>query len=170
MIRQIPVTLPWSFENALGYFRSFRWVAFYWEPCGDEAIYDDGYCSTDCNWGGFLAFTKHPKLSYWLSGYDLGSSDGEAKHWLLCDLESRDIFVGERSEVHEYLMKEVQKYLPASPEDGLKAELTPEDMTEVLAKIRDEMQQIPAPSIAEITERMRRDQEAVKKMVKELGE
>ena len=39
MLRQIPVKLPWSFEDALGYPRGFRWVAFFWEPCGDEAMF-----------------------------------------------------------------------------------------------------------------------------------
>ncbi|MFH0801912.1 MAG: hypothetical protein V2A78_05935 [bacterium] len=170
MLWQIPVKLPWSFEDALGYPRGFRWVAFFWEPCGDEAIYDDGYCSTDCNWWGFLQFTRHPSVRPWLNSCDLGSSEDEATHWLLCDLESRDIFVGERAEVKEFLVNEVKKYVP---EERLPAEsrvkISPEEMAELLIKIREELQEVPAPSIAEIQEKMRRDKEAVEKLVAELA-
>jgi hypothetical protein len=42
-------------------------------------------------------------------------------------------------------------------------------MKELLAKIKEEMRQVPAPSMAEIQKKMRRDQEAVEKLVVELG-
>ena len=170
MIRQLPVKLPWAFEEALGYPRGVRWVAFYWEPCGDEAMFDDGYCSTDCNWWGFLAFVGHPSVRPWLAGYNLGSSDDEAIHWLLCDLESRDLYVGERVEVKAFLTDEVRKYSPAAAAAESRVEISPEDMKKVLTEIRDKMRQVPAPSMAKIEEKMRRDQEAVEKMVAELGD
>lgn len=167
MLKQIPVTLPRSFEEALGYPRGFRWVAFYWEPCGDEAMFDDGICSGDGNWWGFLQFVRHPSVVPWLSYCDLGSSDSEAKHWLLCDLESREVYVGERGEVRSFLVDEVKKYTLESGEiSTLDSTL---EIGELLAKVRDEMRQVPAPSMAEVEEKMRRDQEAVDKMVAELG-
>jgi len=169
VIRQIPVKLPWSFEDALGYPRGFRWVAFFWEPCGDEAMFDDGYCSADGNWWGFLQFTRHPSVKPWLAGYDLGSSEDEAVHWLLCDLESRDIFVGERTEVKAFLINEVRKYVPEGAPVESKVYIAPEEIGDLLTKIRDEMRQVPAPSMAEVEKKMRRDQEAVEKMVAELG-
>ena len=169
MIRQIPVKLPWSFEAALGYLRGFRWVAFFWEPYGDEAMFDDGYCLSDGNWEGFLQFTRHPCVKPWLVGCDLGSSEDEATHWLLCDLQGRDIFVGERAEVNAFLADEVKKYVPHVTEQVTPIDFSPEEMEELLTKIRDEMQQVPAPSMAAIQEKMRRDQEAVEKMVAELG-
>lgn len=169
MIRQIKVKLPWSFEDALGYPRGFRWVAFFWEPCGDEAMFDDGYCSADGNWWGFLQFTRHPSVKPRLADYNLGSSDDEATHWLLCDLESREVFVGEKAEVKAFLANEVKKYVPEGAPAESRVEISPEEMTELLEKIRTEMQQVPAPSMAEIVEKMRRDQEAVNKMVAELG-
>jgi len=170
MIRQIQIKLPWSFEEALGYPRGFRWVAFFWEPCGDEAMFDDGYCSTDCNWWGFYQFVYHPSVRPWLTGCDLGSSEDEATHWLLCDLEGRDVFVGERAEVKAFLINEVKKYVPAErlPAES-RVEISPEEMEELLTRIREEMKQVPAPSIAEIQERMRRDKESVEKMVAELA-
>ena len=169
MIRQIPVKLPQSFEDALNYPRGFRWVAFFWEPCGDEAMFDDGYCSAEGNWWGFLAFIRHPSVKPWLAGCDLGTSEDEATHWLLCDLESRDVFVGERAEVKAFLVNEVKKYVPEGVPAESSVEISPEGMAELLTKIREGLQQVPAPSMAEIKEKMRRDQEAIKKMVAELG-
>jgi hypothetical protein len=170
MIRQIPVELPFSFEDALGYPKGFKWVAFFWEPCGDEAVYDDGYCSADGNWKGFQRFVEHPKVQPWLAGCNLGSSEDEATHWLLCDLETRTVFVGERAEVKAFLLNELRKSMP---EDKLPAEsrveLSHEEIEELLAKIREKMQEVPAPSTAEIEEKMRRDREAVAKLVAELG-
>ena len=170
MIRQIPVKLPESFEEALGYQGDLRWTAFYWEPCGDEAMFDDGYCSTDGNWYGFLQFVGHPSVKPWLVGCDLGSSDGEAIHWLLCDLESRDVFVGERAEVKAFLANEVKKYVPEGAPAESRVQISPEEMKELLVKMTEELRQVPVPSMAEIQEKMRRDQEAVEKMVAELGE
>lgn len=169
MLRQIPVTLPWSFTDALGYPRGFRWVAFFWEPCGDEAMYNDGYCSATGNYDGFLQFTRHPSVAAWLTDYDLGSSEDEATHWLLCDLESRDVFVGERAEVKAFLANEVKKYLPEGFLMESKLQISPEGMAELLTAVRKGLQQVPAPSMEEIQEKMRRDQEAVEKMVAELG-
>jgi len=171
MLKQIPVKLPWSFEDALGYPRAFRWVAFFWEPCGDEAIFDDGYCSTDGNPWGFLQFILHPNVKPLLSDCHLGSSDSEATHWLLCDLESRDVFVGEKAEVKAFLVNEVKKYVPEGrlPVNS-RVEISPEEMDELLTKIREQMQQVPTPSVAEIQEKIRRDKEAVEKLVAELGE
>ncbi len=169
MIRQIPIKLPWSFEKALGYPGGFRWVAFFWEPCGDEAMFDDGYCSTDGNWWGFLQFIRHPSVKPWLAGCDLGSSEDEATHWLLCDLESRDVFVGEREEVKAFLVNEVKKYVPEGAPANSRVEISPEKMKELLAKMTEELRQVPAPSMADVEEKMKRDQEAVEKMVAELG-
>lgn len=169
MIRQIPVKLPKSFEEALGYPGQLKWCAFYWEPSGDEAMFDDGVCSGDGNWWGFLKFVQHPAVKPWLSDYDLGSSDGEASHWLLCDLESREVYIGEKALVRSFLSDEARKALPKPPA----GEISPDEIKEMHANIatafREVMKRLPTPSMAEIEEKMRRDQEAVEKMVAELG-
>jgi len=168
-MRQIPIKIPRSFEDALGYPRGFRWVAFFWEPCGDEAMFDDGYCSADGNWEGFLKFVRHKKVAPWLEDYNLGSSEDEAAHWLLCDLESRDVFVGEKAEVRAFLACEVRKYLPEGPPAESRVMLSGGDMEHMMNMMREELRQVPAPSMAEVEEKIRRDQEAVEKMVAELG-
>lgn len=169
MIRQIPVNLPRSFEEALGYPGGLKWAAFYWEPCGDEAMYDDGICSGDGNWWGFLQFVGHPSVWPWLSDCDLGSSDSEATHWLLCNLESREVYIGERELVRSFLSDEAKKVLPKSPAWESSPDEIKELHADVFTALREAMKRLPTPSMAEIEEKMRRDQEAVEKMVGELG-
>lgn len=168
MIRQIPLKLPESFEAALGYKGGLRWVAFYWEPCGDEAMFDDGVCSGDGNWWGFLQFVGHPSVKLWLSDCDLGSSDSEASHLLLCDLESREVYVGEKGDVRTFLSIEVRKVLPKSPAWEISPAELKELNADILTAFREELKRLPTPSMAEIEEKMRRDQEAVEKMVQEI--
>ena len=167
MIRQIPVKLPKSFEEAMGYQGGLRWVAFYWEPCGDEAVYDDGFYSEDGNWCGFINFADHPSMAPWLSPYDLGSSDGEAKHWLLCDLENREVYVGEKEEVRAFLTAEAKRRQPK--EINLEMDDAYKRFREAILRAEEHLKQLPTPSIQEVEEKMRREQEAVEKMVGELG-
>jgi len=169
MIRELPVKLPQSFKDALGYPGHLKWVAFYWEPCGDEAMYDDGYISGDGNWWGFLSFVKHSSVAPWLADYNLGSSDSEAKHWLLCNLESREVYVGECKEVREFLVEEVKNSMPTSGLPEGQVGISPEGIKDLLVNIREAIKELPVPSMAEVEEKMRRDQEMVEKMVAELN-
>jgi len=168
-MQPIPVKLPESFEAALGYQGELRWVAFYWEPCGDEAMYDDGFCSGDGNWFGFLKFVEHPRVSPWLSDYELGSSDFEAKHWLLCDLESREVYVGEKEEVKSFLKTETEKVLPNPSKIECSDEELKKAHVEIYEKLMAEIRSMPLPSMEEVERHMREEQEATERMVLELG-
>lgn len=64
-------------------------MAFYWSPMGDEARYDDGLRSDDADGAAYLAFVEHPTVEPQLRPFDLGSSEGEAQHWLVLDREDR---------------------------------------------------------------------------------
>lgn len=163
-MRQIPIKLPLAFEEALGYSRGLKWAAFYWEPCGDEAMFYDGLCSADCNWAGFLAFVRHPKVKPWLADYDFGSSDTEAKHWLLCDLETRELFAGMKAEVGKHIDEQILARLPEGTLADEQINLSAEDIKEIIAK----MKEVPAPSMEAVMEKMRRDDEAIKNMVAQL--
>ena len=101
----IPRPPPQIFEKALGYRGENRWVAFYWEPCGDELMWDDGIASADGQWPAWLIFIYHPPIVPILHQYNLGSSDEEARHWLLLDREERVFYIGDRKIVHEFLVK-----------------------------------------------------------------
>jgi len=95
--------------------------------------------------------------------------DSEAKHWLLCDLESREVYVGERELVRSFLNEEAKKLLPEIPVVELSVEQLKEHYAKTFGAICEELKRLPTPSIQEIEEKMRRDQEAVENMVKELG-
>jgi hypothetical protein len=85
----LPVPVPPMLEQALDYPGQARLVAFFWTPSSDEAMYDDGKCSGVGDWMAYLAFVKHPLVEPYLRPFDLGSSEDEARHWLVLDREAR---------------------------------------------------------------------------------
>jgi hypothetical protein len=161
---QLPIKLPTTFEEALGYpykdKDKARWVAFYWEPCGDECEYNDGLRSGTGNPWGFLAFVRHHKVSPWLAGYDLGSSDEPAKHWLLCDLKDRAVFVGGKAEVSSNLAVIVRDSTPST----VLTDFSPEEFKQALEDVIKTFKEIPPPSMKEVQEAMVREQESIEKM------
>jgi hypothetical protein len=88
----LSVPVPPMLEEALGYTGTARLVAFYWTPMGDEAMYDDGVQSGDGEWPAWLSFVQHPKVEPQLGPYDLGSSESEARHWLVLDRTARALY------------------------------------------------------------------------------
>lgn len=79
-------------EQALGYFGSARLVAFYWEPVGDKAVFDDGVVSADAERNAYLGLLEHPTVAAQVRACDLGNSEDEAPHWLLLDREARVLY------------------------------------------------------------------------------
>src|SRR5262245_28588093 len=126
-------------EEALGYTRQARWVAFYWEPCGDELIYSDGTVSADGSWYAWLTFVHHRRIAPALTPYHFGSSEEEAVHWLLLDRETRTLCVGTRATVSHFLR---QSTFPKVTSEVLRGLLeatgtrtrTPHDLQAVLAR------------------------------------
>jgi hypothetical protein len=117
--------LPRNWERAFGYDGEARYVAFYWTPVGDEAMYDDGRVSGDSNWRLFLTLRhQHPELD---PCYNVGDSDVEADHWLLLNRETRDLAVLPRAVAHA---RPRQQWPTTDPSDmslsgrSLDAELT----------------------------------------------
>jgi len=121
--RLIPLSapVPPNLEQALGYSGEARYVAFYWEPCGDELMYDDGQFRADGTWQAYLAYLDHPAvapfifLPCWkcrgvgttnqlenqpcdfcdgagILPLNLGSSDEEATFWLILDRHDRKLY------------------------------------------------------------------------------
>jgi hypothetical protein len=96
MIVKAPFSLPPGFLAAFGYSGGRRLVGLFWEPCGDEACYDDGVsyaCGCSDNWL-YLRFIRQPQVGEWLGcqGINLGSSDEAAKHWLVADALTGDLY------------------------------------------------------------------------------
>lgn len=106
MILKASFNLPPGFLPAFGYRRGRRFVALYWEPSGDEACYDDGIssaCGCCDNWL-FLDFVRLPDIRKWLdeNGVCLGSSDEQARHWMVVDSQAGAVYtapVGEASRI-----------------------------------------------------------------------
>ncbi len=92
--------------TAIGYKGDARFVSFHWTPAGDEAYYSDGRISATGNWQAYLAYIRHPSVSPDLKGYDLGSSDSEAKHALILDQKQQALFVAPVREAEKFLSEQ----------------------------------------------------------------
>jgi hypothetical protein len=97
---------PFRLED--GWLRRFgspgerRFVGLYWEPCGDEACYDDGVsyaCGMCDNWL-YLDFIHQQHVLRWLEdhGLHLGNSDEPARHWLVADALTRELYAAHTRE------------------------------------------------------------------------
>ena len=102
----LPVPVPPMLEQALDYCGKARLVAFYWSPLGDEAMYDDGLRSGVVDWNAYLAFVQHPLVEPHLFPFDLGSSEEEARHWLVLDREARTLSVLPAEEAVDLLQQQ----------------------------------------------------------------
>jgi hypothetical protein len=98
--------VPPMLAKAIGYTGEARYVAFNWTPFGDEAEYFDGRRSATGNWQAFLAYIQHPAVSPALEGYDLGSSDSEAKHCLILDREKVELMIAPVMEARVFLTEQ----------------------------------------------------------------
>ncbi len=88
----VPIPPARLLERALGYGGEAEWLAIWWEPAGDEARWSDGRRSADAEWPAYLLYTRHPRVAPALWPYDLGSSDGEARHKLLLHRPTRQLY------------------------------------------------------------------------------
>lgn len=102
MLQKAPFRLPPRFLTAFGYAGSRRFIALYWEPGGDEACYDDGesFACGMCDNGLYLGFVYQPHVGTWLNenGIHLGDSEREARHWLVTDAQTGDLYAAPRRE------------------------------------------------------------------------
>ena len=151
----LPVPVPWELESALGYPLGRRYLAVWWEPAGDGAVWDDGVVSTDAEWEAFLAYVQHPVVAPALAPYNLGSSDTPAVHRLLLDLEERRAYIGPAGAVARFLRADV----PLSP-------VSPEEVVGLLARLRSASG--PSLSPRAVQERMARRRQALERLVRAL--
>jgi hypothetical protein len=102
MLLKAPFRLPPRFMADFGYTGRRRFVALFWEPCGDEACYDDGesFACGLCDNGLFLGFIYQRPVAGWLdeNGVHLGDSEREARHWLVSDTQTGDLYAAPRGE------------------------------------------------------------------------
>ncbi len=139
--RLIPLDapVPPNMEKALGYERDARYVAFYWTPAGDQAMYDDGEISGTGEWPAWLDFTQHPLVDPHLQRYDFGSSDFEADDYLLLDRQERKAYVAPVHVARDFLAAQH----PPRPRVNLTA--TPDALRSALAQtLQVDMAQVEA--------------------------
>lgn len=102
----IPVPPGPLLEQALGYTGQARFFAAWWEPCGDEAMVSDGCTTATGEWQGFLAYVQHPIIRPALYRVDLGSSETEAKAWLVIDRQERKAWIAKPQDARKFLAQQ----------------------------------------------------------------
>jgi hypothetical protein len=78
-----PFALPADFLRRLGYDHGRRLVGVYWQPAGDEAVFDDGVISlTGADPWTYLELVRRPPVADWLAEHDIsfGGCDEPATH------------------------------------------------------------------------------------------
>lgn len=153
----IPVPPSPVLEHAVGYQyeRNARYLALWWEPCGDEAMVSDGNISFTGHWPGYLAFVQHPKVHPYLTAYNLGSSEDPAEHRLVIDLLNRQAYVMSAGDAEQLLAGEWQH--PRI--DGSPRAVTMEDLEAMLSGFIEQTRE--TSSMEEISRQMEEDHQAV---------
>lgn len=136
----LPLAVPPMLETAFEYNGAKRWVAFYWEPAGDELAWEDGQRGvTGANWSAYLAFTQHRAVWPTLAPFNFGSSEESAEHWLVLDCQERKLYAAPKRSARAFLAQQATP-LPADlPWEALLNQLlpttpTPEELTQALAE------------------------------------
>lgn len=105
-----PFQLSPEFLIAFGYRGERRYVGLFWEPCGDEACYDDGQshaCGLCDNWL-YLDFIRQPDVKTWFQQNDihLGNSEEAARMWLVVDANTGEVFAIPCQEARVILLRQ----------------------------------------------------------------
>jgi hypothetical protein len=95
--------IPPLLAKVLGYKGNARYVSFNRTPLGDEVEFSDGRESGTGNWQAFLAYIQHPAVSPFHEGFDLGSSESEAKHVLILDRAQQQLYIAPVREAENFL-------------------------------------------------------------------
>jgi hypothetical protein len=94
LMRLLLPAIPDVFERALGYSGDARYLLVYWEPAGDELMWDDGQRATCGEWQSYLLFIHHPRIAPALHTYTFGGSDAPARDGLVLDRQERVLYAG----------------------------------------------------------------------------
>jgi hypothetical protein len=118
-----------------------RWLAIYWMMAGDEAYVTDGRVGHDGSPWGYLAFVRHPTVALHLArlqarGFDFGSSDSQATHYLVVDRAGRRLYAAPRYDAERWLLRQ-WGVDPDAKQEPLK--LTPEELQAACDKFAEEM-------------------------------
>jgi hypothetical protein len=152
----IPVPPAPLLEQAVGYQQgeAARYLALWWEPCGDEVIVSDGYISFTGHWPGYLAYVQHRHIYPHLIGFNLGSSECEADCQLVIDRLDRTAYILPSEQAIRLLASQWEgANQPAIPQV-----LSLDDLEAVIQRIVEQWQ---TPSNQDVITRMSEDRTAV---------
>ncbi len=152
----IPVPPASILERAVGYQnqKNARYLALWWEPCGDEVMVSDGMVSFTGHWPGYLAYVQHPLVAPVLANYNLGSSEDFATHRLMINLDTRQAYVALAAKADRILSLQWEQQPRNSP-----VTLFMEDLEPVLREWARSLQ--ADVSMEAVMSRMAEDQKAV---------
>jgi hypothetical protein len=157
----IPVPPDPLLEQALGYTGQARFMATWWEPCGDEAMVSDGQTTATGEWQGFLAYTQHPRIRPALFGFDLGSSETQAEAWLVIDRQERKAWIAKPKDARAFLAQQ----WPQSEQV-----LHIEDLDQLLGLVIDQFKQMDNVTVQDVMHWMENTQKAVAALTAWLNE
>ena len=99
---ELPDHLPAAMDQHLGYVGQERFVYFYYEPRGEEVIWNDGR-SYGFGCGGWRAFCDQIAPLAKRYGVGLGNTGLAHTHVLLIDRERRVAYLSRQAEAEEYV-------------------------------------------------------------------
>jgi hypothetical protein len=154
-------------EAACDYQGTARFVAFYWIPGGDELMWNDGWTSTDGEWGAWLAYSRHPRVRPHLAAYHFGDSDREAQHWFLLDRQERRAFVGTPRDVQAFLYAHNAPPAEDAAEAVVAGETLVLDLEQLTQALTEAWEEVPSREISmeEVQARMAASQQRITDLV-----
>lgn len=163
---KIPVPPAPILEQAVGYrnVRDARFLALWWEPCGDEFMVSDGFETFTGNWRGYQAYVLHKAVISQLKAYNLGSSDDTAEYRLVIDLRDRKAFIAPCKEADTLLTSQWQ--LGTVQEKPVL--LSSEDLEKLIERFLGPIQ--PVPTMNELMRLMEEDRKSVETLRQFLDE
>jgi len=151
----IPVPPAPILEQAVGYrnYRHARFLALWWEPCGDEAMVSDGLVTFTGLWTGYLAYVQHRTIHPQVAAYNLGSFEEPAEYHLVIDLDERLAFITPCREAESFLTSRW-----GNPQEK-PVSISSEEMEKWLADLSEQLSHFP--SMDELLSQMAKDQTQV---------
>lgn len=92
-------------DRRLGYFGTNRFVAFYYEPRGDEVVWNDGR-SYGFACGGWQAFTQDVAPIADSAGADLGDSQHRGAHALVVDRRLGQVYFADQAAAKRFVQEQ----------------------------------------------------------------
>ena len=146
---------PPNLAEVLGYSGPERYVAWWWDPAGQEACYADRTrtamgAARNAAW---LTFIQHPVVRPHLTGWQLGTTGDAPRHALVIDREKEAVYAGEKEAVLAWLTE-----TPTPSADPTPLTVTREDLDRLMEEAHHAMQQA-TPGL--VMEALRKDQQVL---------